>query len=61
MFRNAHSFDQDLSEWVKTAEISTLNLLLSPSSSERRIFVQNNHRDDNQKRRYVIIEKTDWI
>ena len=103
MFKNAHAFDQDLTNWTKNSEVSVSNVSLTPSTdvyastetyatgdvvqfngefyqsqqdnnnnntpglglgfwivftSNRKIFVQNTHRDDNGKRRYVIIERS---
>ena len=49
MFNGALSFDQDLSNWVKTAEISVSNISLSSTSSNRRVFIDDVHRMDEQK------------
>jgi hypothetical protein len=58
MFSGASSFDQDLSEWTKNSTNEFRTLTLPPtSSSNQRIFVDDIYRDDNQKRRYIIIQR----
>lgn len=59
MFSGANSFDQDLSGWTKNSTNSFITNNLSTVSVDRRIFVDDIYRDDNQKRRYVIIQRED--
>ena len=60
MFYKAYKFDQDLSYWVKNSDIATSSIGFSEVSNDRRIFVQNVHRDDDSnKTRYVTIRKTE--